>query len=132
MTTTKVLHPYFTFERGTLWKKIEFYLDFENLKFNFKPIKAILNMFMAIWPLQNYYSLFYFWTRKVLKNKLGFYLDFRNLGFINFFQTKRPPYGFFLTKILNESYCWIILNLYIHIKWGNHIISKKKSIWAHP
>ena len=34
MITTKLLHPYFTFERRTFKKKsLEFYLDFENLSF---------------------------------------------------------------------------------------------------
>ena len=29
-------------------KKLGFYFDFENLSFNLKPIKTILNVFMAI------------------------------------------------------------------------------------
>ena len=63
-------------------KKLGFYLDFENLSFNFKPIK---NYFKHVYGHMTTTKVLYPILRlneERFEKKLGLYLDFGNLSFI--------------------------------------------------
>ena len=85
MTTTKVLHPSFTFERGTFWKENSNSNSILKIDFlNANLWKPILKMFMAIWPLQKFYIPIIILTMERFEKKIRILsdnLDFENLGF---------------------------------------------------
>ena len=68
-------------------KKLGLYLDFENLSFNFKPIKKCFrHVYGHLTTTKVIYPILLL-NEECFEKKLGGYLDFENLGYFLFFPT---------------------------------------------